>query len=149
MTQTDTVYLLNQLIVTAKDEEQTLRAAAEEAHHRDLKTALYEDAAFFARTAEDLKAAVCRLGGEPRELGSFDNTLHRTWMHLKSTAFGRDEEMLLEMLDEDETRAEQAFAAAAAREDADPEIHALLERQYAGARQRHEELRHWRQQLRH
>ena len=144
----DTVYLLNKLIMTAKNGESTLRAAAEEAHHPELKTSLYEDSAFFGHAAEELQAAVRRLGGEPRELGSFDNTLHRTWMHLKSTAFGRDEDMLLDMLDADEAQAEREFARAAS-EDTGPEIHAMLERQYAGTRQRHGELRIWRQQLQH
>lgn len=148
MNPTDTINLLNQLIVTAKNGEQTLRAAAEEAFHPELKRTLFDDSAFFSHAAEELQAAVRRLGGEPREVASFDNALHRTWLHLKATAFGRDELMLIDMLDADETETEYRFAEAA-REDTEPEIHALLERHYAGTRQRHHELRDWRRQLSH
>lgn len=143
MNTVDTIELLNRLIVTAKNGENTLRAAAEEAHHVELKAALRDGSDFFQRAASDLQEAIRQIGGKPRELGSFDNTLHRTWMHLKSTALGRDESELLDMLEEDEASFERQFAAAVARDDTDPDIHALLERQYEGARRQHEEIRGW------
>ena len=143
MNTVDTIELLNKLVVTAKNGEQTLRAAAEEAHHPQLKDSLQEGSDFFKRAASDLQAAIRSIGGKPRELGSFDNTVHRTWMHLKSTALGRDESELLDMLEEDEAQFERQFAVAAAREDIGPDIHAMLERQYQGTQRQHEEIRGW------
>lgn len=146
MSTPDTISLLNRLIVTEKNGESALRAAAEEAHHDDLRDSLMEYSQFFAASARELQDAVRELGGKPAGLGTFGNTLHRTWMHLKATALGRDERVILDEIEVDESAAEDLLADAVAR-DTPPRIHALLERQYEGARQRHQAVRRRRQQL--
>ena len=88
-----------------------------------------------------------KLGGEPRELGSFDNTLHRTWMHLKLTALGRDESVLLDTIEPDEAEVEARYAEAV-DEDMPEEVHAVLVRQYLATRNRRADMRR-RQQLAH
>lgn len=147
MNRLDTINLLNRLIITTKNGQNSLRAAAEEAHHTALKEALYGDAAFFGAAAEELQDAVRKLGGEPRELGSFDNTLHRTWMHLKLTALGRDESVLLDTIEPDEAEVEARYAEAV-DEDMPEEVHAVLVRQYLATRNRRADMRR-RQQLAH
>lgn len=143
MNRLDTITMLNRLILTSKNGESSLRAAAEEAHHGELKRALYDYSRFFADTAKELQETVRRLGGEPREAGSFDNTLHRTWLHLKQTALGRDEYVLLDTVEQDEVEAEARFAEAA-QEETDPEIQALLARKFQAAQSRHSAIRQWR-----
>ncbi len=146
MSTPDTISLLNRLIVAEKNGESALRAAAEEAHHDDLRDALMEYSRFFAASARELQDAVRALGGTPAALGTFGNTLHRTWMHLKAAALGRDERVILDEVESDESTAE-ALLADAVTWDTPPHIQALLERQYEGARQRHQAVRRWRQQL--
>lgn len=148
MSNIDTITLLNRLIVTSKDGESALRAAAEEAWHDDLKQSLLEYSRFFGEAATELMEAVRRVGGHPRELGTFDNTLHRTWMHIKAKALGRDERDILDTVEEDEALADRVYADAVAWE-TPPEIHALLERQAEGARMRHRHIREMREQLTH
>lgn len=139
MSTLDTITLLNRLIVTSKDGEAALRAAAGEAHHQDVRDALTEYSRFFADTARELQDAVKKLGGKPQGSGTFDNTLHRTWMHIKANAYGRDEGVILDEVEADERNADTVFADALTW-DTPPEIHALLERQYEGVRNRHEAI---------
>lgn len=146
MNDIDTITLLNRLIKTSKDGESALRAAAEEAWHEDLKQSLQEYSRFFGEAAEKLQDAVRKVGGHPRELGTFDNTLHRTWMHIKAKALGRDERDILDTVERDEALADELFNDAV-NWDTPPEIHALLEQQAAGARQHHQAIRTLRQQL--
>lgn len=148
MNTVDTITLLNRLIITSKNGESALRAAADEAWHDELKATLLEYSHFFAEAASELQEAVRQVGGQPRELGTFDNTLHRTWMHIKAKALGRDESVILDEVERDEATADELYAEAMLWE-TPPEVHALIERQAEGARQRHEALRTLRQQLTH
>lgn len=146
MSTPDTISLLNRLIVTEKNGENALRAAAEEAHHEDLRASLIEYSRFFGASAHELQEAVRELGGRPAGLGTFGNTLHRTWMHIKATALGRDERVILDEIEADESAAEDLLADAVGW-DTSPRIHAILERQYEGAYERHQVLRRLRQQI--
>ncbi|MEQ1439048.1 PA2169 family four-helix-bundle protein [Fontimonas sp. SYSU GA230001] len=146
MSTVDTISMLNRLIVTEKNGEACLRAAAEEAHHESLRSALIEYSRFLGESAHELQDVVRGLGGHPREIGSFGNTLHRTWMHLKVTALGRDERVILDEVERDENEAETLLADAV-EWDTTPSVHALLERQYEGARRRHQAILGLRAQL--
>lgn len=140
MTNLDTITLLNRLIVTEKDGETSFRAAAEEAHDPDLRESLLRYSRYFAESAHELQEVVKRLGGKPQELGTFANTLHRTWMHLKATALGRDEDAILEECERDEDHAKVELEQAL-HEDMPAEIHDLVARQYEGTLQHHEQIR--------
>lgn len=146
MNQVDTLTLLNRLIVTSKNGESALRAAADEAFHEDLRQSLMDYSRFFGEAAHELQDAVRKLGGHPKEIGTFDNTLHRTWMHIKAKALGRDESVILDSVEEDEATADLMFADALTW-DTPPDVHALLERQAEGAHQRHIHIREMRGRL--
>ena len=137
MSDMDTITLLNRLIVTSKDGESALRAAASEAHHAELKQSLMEYSRFFCEAAREMQEVVHRLGGQPREVGTFGNTVHRTLMHLMALVDGRNERTLLDSIERDEQAADLRFDDAVSHWDTPPDIHAMLERQRDGARQRH------------
>ncbi|MGH8540881.1 MAG: PA2169 family four-helix-bundle protein [Stenotrophobium sp.] len=146
MSTIDAITLMNRLIVTSKNGERALRAASEEAYHEDLKQSLLDYSRFFGEAAHELQEAVSKLGGKPQELGTFGNTLHRTWMHLAVTALGRNEDEILNQVESDESTAEERLADAVKWE-TPPEVHALLERQYENARKHHSEIRELRERL--
>lgn len=146
MNNVDTINMLNRLIVVAKDGESSLRAAAEEAYHPELKNALYAYSSFFGDAALEMQEAVQDLGGAPRALGTFGNTLHRTWMHLKAAALAHDEDTILDSVEADEAAVEDGLARAI-NEDTPPPIHDLLERRYEAALKLHGEVRELRAQL--
>lgn len=142
----DTQTLLNRLIVMAKDGEGVLTAAAEEAFHPELKTALADYARFFHNAAAELQGQVRALGGEPKGRGSFENTLHRTWLHLKSMAFGHDERVILDEVEAEESLADALYAEAP-QWDLPQDVRQIIDRQAAEARQRHQQIRELRASL--
>jgi uncharacterized protein (TIGR02284 family) len=146
MSTVDVISMLNRLIVTSKNGESALRSAAEEAHHADLQRALTEFSQFFGHAAHSLQVAVRELGGQPKALGTFDNTLHRTWMHLKATALGRDEAVILDAVERDEALGEDMFAEAVAW-DTPLDVHSLLMRLHDGVRRHHRQIRDMREHL--
>lgn len=148
MSALDTITLLNRLIVTTKNGEAALRAAASEVYHAELQESLEEYSRYFADAARELQAAVEALGGRPNGTGSFDNTLHRTWLHIKANAYGRDEAVILDAVEADEQEADARYSDALTWS-TPSDIHALLERQYQGSQQRHDQIRQLRQQLDH
>lgn len=149
MNTVDTVTILNRLIITSKNGESALRAAADEAWHEELKASLSEYSRFFGESARELQDAVRQVGGSPRGLGTFGNTLHRTWMHIHAKVLGRDEQVILDDVERDESEADLMYAEAMHDWDVPPEIHALIERQAAEARRRHEAIREIRARLVH
>lgn len=142
MTPLDSITLLNNLIVTAKNAEGSFRAASEEAHDAELKQSLRETSRYLHEAAHELAGVVQRLGGTPHELNTFGNALHRTWMHLKSTALGRDEREILADWAQDEAEVEGDFERAV-REEAPADIHAVVERHYRGLLERRDRVRAW------
>jgi uncharacterized protein (TIGR02284 family) len=147
MNDIDTITLLNRLIVTSKNGESALRAAAAEAHHSELKQSLTEYSDFFGDAAREMQKVVYQIGGHPKTLATFGNTLHRTLMHLTALVDGRNEKQLLDSVERDERAADLLFEDAVTHWDTPPEIHAMLERQRDGARQRHEAMRLMRERL--
>ena len=149
MNTVDTVTILNRLIITSKNGESALRAAADEAWHEELRQSLTEYSHFFAESARELQDAVRKVGGKPRGLGTFGNTLHRTWMHIHAKVLGRDEDAILDDVERDESEADRMYADALHDWDVPPEVHALIERQAQEARRRHEEIQALRERLLH
>lgn len=149
MNTVDTVTILNRLIITSKNGESALRTAADEAWHEELKQSLSEYSRFFGDAARELQDAVRSVGGQPRELGTFDNTLHRTWMHIHAKVFGRDEDVILDDVERDEAEADRMYADALHDWDVPPEVRALIERQAGEARRRHEAIHALRARLLH
>lgn len=147
MNDLDTITLLNRLIVTAKNGEGALRAAASEAHHDELKRSLAEYSQFFHDAAREMQEAVHKLGGHPRGINTFGNTVHRWVLHMKALVEGRNEAMILDTVERDEREADERFDDALSRWETSPEVHTMLQRQRDEARRRHEEMRSMRQRL--
>jgi uncharacterized protein (TIGR02284 family) len=147
MSDTDTITLLNQLIVTSKNGEAALRAAASEAHHDELRRSLTEYSQFFHDAAREMQEAVLRLGGHPKGIGTFGNTVHRWVLHMKALTEGRNEAVILDSVESDEREADRHFDDAVEHWQTSPEVHAMLERQRDEARRRHQAIRAMRQQL--
>lgn len=142
----DTISLLNRLIVAEKNGEQALRAAAEEAWHAELKQCLLDYSRFFGDAARDLQDSVVELGAVPQARASFDNALHRTWVHLRALAYGRDERVVLDDVERDESQAE-ALLGEALTLPLPADLRALLARQYEWARRHHDSVHALRERL--
>ncbi|MDR3418750.1 MAG: PA2169 family four-helix-bundle protein [Nevskia sp.] len=147
MNDVDTITLLNRLIVTSRNGEAALRAAASEAHHAELKESLMEYSRFFGEVVHEMQDVVHKLGGHPRGIGTFGNTVHRTLLHLRALVEGRNEALILDSVESDEREADMRFDDAVTHWETAPEVHAMLERYRDGARRRHEVIKEMRQRL--
>lgn len=148
MNSVDTLTLLNRLIVTSKNGESTLEAAAQEAHHEELKHSLHDYAQFFHQAAEELQAAARRLGGDPPTRATFDNALHRTVLHLRALAYGRDEKTILDEAEMEESLADELYADVE-NWDLPQDVRAMVMRQAEMARRHHDEVHALRDRLLH
>ena len=146
MNPVDTTTLLNRLIVTSKDGELALRAAAMESHHADVKEALFDYSAFFRDAAVELQSMARKYGQHPREIGTFANTLHRTWMHVRARAVGRDEHVILDDIESDEALADQLYGDAP-NWDLPDDVRTLLARQGQEAFRHHQRIRELKEHL--
>ena len=90
-------WVLNHLIEMCRDEELTLRYAADHVKDPSVKTLLVELASQRGQFAADLLPHAQRLGGAEAADGTTRGTLHRGWMALKAALIGsRDQEMITE-----------------------------------------------------
>ena len=77
-------WVLNHLIEMCKDEELTLRYAADHVKDPSVKTLFAELASQRAQFAADLSPHAARLGGGQAADGTTRGALHRGWMALKA-----------------------------------------------------------------
>jgi uncharacterized protein (TIGR02284 family) len=132
----DERWVLNRLIEMCRDEELSLRYAADHVRDQTVRTLLVELASQRARFAADLLPHAQRLGGAGTADGTTRGALHRRWMTLK-TALGRSSDRAMI------TEAEHSEAVAlGAYENAladmlPPTTRDLVERQCAEIRMAH------------
>lgn len=146
MTDLDTITAFNPIIEALKDGERDFRAAAEEAHHAELKAKLNEYAQDCTRGAGELQQAVISVGGKPEEIGTTGATVRRGWMHLKALALGRDESMILDECERFASNAEARYEHALGVE-MPAAMRQIVQRQYDRLLQHHSELRSMRQRV--
>ncbi|WP_407691552.1 PA2169 family four-helix-bundle protein [Robbsia andropogonis] len=139
--------ILNDLIEVSKDGEQGFRQAASGAHDSQLKALFSECAADCARAATELQGVVTLHGGKPESSGSVAGALHRGWMQIKAAAGSNDDTAILEEVERGEDSAKTHYRKALDR-DLPADVRALVERQYQGVVQHHDQIRDLRNQWR-
>jgi uncharacterized protein (TIGR02284 family) len=91
----DDRWVLNHLIELCRDEELTLKYAAEHASEDSLKKLFSELAAQRAQFAEDLVPHAQRLGGASAAGATTRGGLHRSWLALKETVGGHQDRRII------------------------------------------------------
>lgn len=105
-------WLLNHLIESCRDEESTLRYAADRVRDPSLKALLMEVAAARARFASDLLPHAQRLGGAGEAGGTMAGALHRRWMAIKGRFVDASDETMIAEAEQAEGRALATYARA-------------------------------------
>src|SRR2546422_11602409 len=95
MNNNEVIAILNDLIETCKDGQESFRVAAESIHNSEFRRLFNIFSQQRAQFVSELEAEVHRLGGEPADHGSGVGELHREWMAAKSTFAGRDEASII------------------------------------------------------
>ncbi|XLV72973.1 PA2169 family four-helix-bundle protein [Ralstonia syzygii subsp. celebesensis] len=130
-TQDTIVLALNRLIEVGKDDELSCSSAAREVHDPQLRDILTDAAQSCRASVQELQQLVSSLGGQPRDRGSMNGTLHRGWMEIRHLITPNDDDVVLEMCEREEDMAKREYQAAL-QKDLPAAIRAVVQRQYEG-----------------
>jgi uncharacterized protein (TIGR02284 family) len=131
---------LNTLIETCEDGAQGFKTAAEGAQEGSIKELFRGYARQRSDFAEELRAEVRRLGGEPEQGGSVSGAVHRGWMNIKSAVAGKSDTAIVAEAERGEDVAVQTYRKAM-QNDLQPEVKAHVQRQFAQITAAHDRVR--------
>jgi uncharacterized protein (TIGR02284 family) len=144
-----TVSILNDLVETSKDGEKGFRAAANDTKNAELQQVFLRRAQDCATGAVDLQQVIVRLGGKAEEGGSVAGALHRGWVNVKAApASGRADLAILEECERGEDVAKAHYRKALDEEGLPEDIRLIVQRQYDGVLQNHDQIRDLRDRYR-
>lgn len=146
--QDDIVDTLNDLIATSRDGELGFAACADRVTSTELRRLFLQRAAECRQAADELRAHVRQLGGEPETDGTTGGTLHRGWVAVRGSLAGYTDQA---MLDECERGEDAALARyrAALRDGVLPDrLRALVARQQLGVQANHDQIKRLRDSVR-
>jgi uncharacterized protein (TIGR02284 family) len=145
MMMTDTnkhdVSVLNGLIKTTIDSVDGYRAAAEAKDSGRFVPMFFDRANEREDVAERLQEAVTVMGGEPEDHGSFLASAHRSFMGLKETVMGNDEQAVVSEVERGEDVIKAKYEAALEDTDLSPSTRSLIADCYTSVKQGHDQMR--------
>ncbi|MBJ9976284.1 PA2169 family four-helix-bundle protein [Pseudomonas sp. S75] len=105
----DVIKVLNNLIEYSKDGQKGFKESADDVKNPQLKAFFVQREVECGQAAAELQAEVRHLGGDPETSTSFSGDLHRGWLNLKAVFTGKDEEAVLNTVEEGEDHALKAY----------------------------------------
>ena len=121
---------LETLADTAIDSTLGYEKAAERATDANLQSTLRAAGAERRQVVSSLNNEIGRLGGTPREDGSFSGSAHRAWVDM-TTMFGDKNESAVERVEEGEDYIKGKFQSALDDDDLQPESRQVVQQCYA------------------
>lgn len=147
MNNDEIISTLNDLIETSKDGEEGFRNCADDVSDPQLKTFFSNRAQSCAAAAVELQDLVRAYGGDPETSGGLGGALHRRWVDIKALLTGKDVKAVLQECERGEDFAVSSYRRALER-NLPTQIRAVVERQYQGVMQNHDQVRSLRDQYR-
>lgn len=147
MNNDEIISTLNDLIETSKDGEEGFRTCADDVSDPQLKTFFSNRAQSCAAAAVELQDLVRAYGGDPETSGGLGGALHRRWVDIKALLTSKDVKAVLRECERGEDFAVASYRRALER-NLPAEIRAVVERQYQGVMQNHDQVRSLRDQYR-
>lgn len=133
-------WVLNHLIEMCRDEELTLRFAAEHVTNQSVRTLFGDLASRRAEFAAQLVPHAQRLGGSDASEGTTRGALHRRWMAMKDVLLGHNEQTLIQDAESRERDTLSTFEKAL-DDLLPPTSRDLVEQQCAELRKSHDRVR--------
>lgn len=131
---------LNDLIETSKDGEEGFRTCADDVGDPQLKTFFSNRAHSCAAAAVELQELVRAYGGNPETSGGLGGALHRRWVDVRALLSGKDVKAVLRECVRGEDFAVASYRQALGKS-LPQEVRAVVERQYQGVLQNHDQVR--------
>jgi len=139
--QLDVIGTLNDLLESCRDGEYGFRTSAEQAKSADIKTVLLRHANECNEAAVELETEVRRRGGKPAEGGTAAGALHRGWVAVRTALTKYDDKAVLEECERGEDTALSRYRKALKNENLPGDLRQLIERQQAGAKRNHDQIK--------
>jgi uncharacterized protein (TIGR02284 family) len=147
MNNDEVISTLNDLIETSKDGEEGFRTCAEDIGDPQLKTLFSNRAQSCAMAATELQQLVRTYGGDPETSSGLGGALHRRWVDIKSAIMGHDDTAVLKECERGEDVAVASYRKALEK-NLPVDVRAVVERQYQGVLQNHDQVKRLRDQYR-
>lgn len=147
MTNDEVISVLNTLIETCKDGDEGFRTCAMDASDTRLKTFFTNRAQTCAAAALELQTLVRVYGGDPDNSSSLGSAIHRRWIDIKALITGKNDLAVLQECERGEAMAVTSYSQALSR-NLPENVRVVVERQYQGVLQSHDQVRSLRDQYR-
>ena len=131
---------LNDLIETCKDGAQGFATAAEGLQNSSTKELFRQYGRERAGCAEELRAEVKRLGGNPEDSGSVSGAMHRGWINIKSAVTGQSDSAIIAEAERGEDVAVKSYQKAL-DSGLPPEVQSTVQRQFTQVKAAHDRVR--------
>ena len=138
----DSKTTLNTLLATLTDSINGYRESAEHVESAEFRQLFLESADERSRVADELRAEVTRLGGDPNDDGSFMGKTHQVFLDLKAAVTGRDDKAIINEVERGEDYLKEKFEAALQSESLTGESRTVVDRAYASVRRGHDRVAH-------
>ena len=132
---------LNGLIATTIDSVDGYRASAEAVESPRYAELFTARASERSSVAEQLRAEVRRLGGNPEDDGTVLAGAHRAFLNLKAAVTARDDQAIVNEVERGEDHIKAKYEAALADDNLAPECRSLVETAYGSVKSGHDQMR--------
>ena len=136
----DNKTMLNTLLATLTDSINGYRESAEQVESAEFRKLFLESADERSRVADELRAEVTRLGGDPNDNGSFTGKTHQVFLDLKAAVTGRDDKAIINEVERGEDYLKEKFEAALQSESLTGESRAVVDRAFVSVRRGHDRV---------
>ena len=131
---------LNGLIATTIDSVDGYRTSAQDVQNPRFAEMFTARASERSSVAEQLRAEVKRLGGEPEDDGTILAAGHRTFVNLKAAVTGRDDQAIVNEVERGEDHIKAKFEAALKDDTLSPNSRSLVETAFGSVKAGHDEM---------
>ncbi|MBT9394673.1 PA2169 family four-helix-bundle protein [Hymenobacter sp. NST-14] len=132
---------LNELLETLKDGQKGYAEAMTDVEDADLKETFKKYAAQRSSYITELEDQMHKLNLHPEEESSITGTIHRAFINLKGLITGKDRYSILAECERGEDYAKAAYEKAQKIQDIPADLKAVIEKQAAGIKKGHDEIR--------
>ena len=132
---------LNGLIATTIDSVDGYRSSAEAVESPRFAELFTARASERSSVAEQLRAEVRRLGGNPEDDGTVLAAGHRAFVNLKAAVTGRDDQAIVNEVERGEDHIKAKYEEALKDDSLSPECRSLVETAYGSVKSGHDQMR--------